>query len=246
MKAKKKPNQRTTTKQQEIVETEPKPNPVVVSKKLIYLIAIGLGILIVLFLWRANFSAFKFGRSTNSTADASSAAGTELIAGSHEKFAFLSGQVGQRSVVNNCGLSPASVETMPDDARIQGSCCQAIDLQRYQQQVQELKQYANYPQVPSDPYDVPVSLVKQNLQYDKTIQLTADQQVVYDQASQMADDKGPCCCKCWRWYAYEGQAKYFISQLHWSAQQVATLWNTEEGCGGPGDSQSNTPMPTMP
>ena len=248
MKPKKETNQRAAIKRQEIIETKPETSqsPVGVSKKPIYFVAIGLGILIVLFLWRANFSAFKFGRSTNSAADASPAAGAEFIAGSPEKFAFLSGQTGQRSVVNNCGLSPASVETMPDEARIQGACCQAIDLQRYQVQVQELKQYANFPQIPSDPYDVPVSLVKQNLEYDKTIQLTADQQAVYDQASQMADDKGPCCCKCWRWYSNEGQAKYFISQLHWSAQQVAAAWDAEEGCGGPGDSPSNTPMPTMP
>lgn len=219
---------------------------IAIPKKLVYGITIGLGVIIALFLLKGRFSAFNFGRSTDPVANTSSTAGTELVAGSPEKFAFLSGQVGQRSIPNNCGLQPSAVETMPDDARIQGSCCQAMDLQRYQEQVEELKKYSDNPLVSSDPYDVPVSLVKQLLEHDKTITLTADEQTVYDQASQMADDKGPCCCKCWRWYAYEGQAKYFISHLHWSAEQVAALWDAEEGCGGPGDSQSNAPMPGMP
>jgi len=222
-------------------------NHIAVSKKPvkpIFPIAIGLGILIVLILVNGKFSAFHFGRSTDPTPNVSTVPGTNLVAGSPEKFAFLSGQGAPRSVVNNCGLQPSAVEAMPDDARIQGSCCQAMDLKRYQEQVEGLKKYADIPQVPSDPYDVPISLVKQLLEYDRTIQLTADEQAIYDQASQMADDKGPCCCKCWRWYAYEGQAKYLISRLHWSAEQVATLWDTEEGCGGPGHEQSTIlPMP---
>ena len=109
-----------------------------------------------------------------------------------------------------------------------------MDFTRYQQQVVGLKAYASIPQIPSDPYDVPVSLVKQNLEYDRTIQLTTDQQAIYDQAMQMTVDKGPCCCRCWRWFSNEGQVKYLISQLRWSPQQVATLLDLEGGCGGPG------------
>src|SRR5258708_5944890 len=212
-----------------------------VPKKLIYGIGIGLGILVVLYLINTKFSAFNFGRPASMSSGTPLVDSTKLAAGTAEKFAFLSGQTGQRSVPNNCGLAPASVESMPDDARIQGSCCQAMDLQHYQAQVEELKKYSSIPQIPSDPYDVPVSLVKQNLAYDNTILLTIDQQAIYDQATQMADDKGPCCCKCWRWYSNEGQAKYLISQLHWSAIQVATAWNAEEGCGGPADQHSQAP-----
>ena len=121
---------------------------------------------------------------------------------------------------------------MPESARIQGACCSAMDFQSYQYQIDGLKKYANVPQIPSDPYDVPVSLAKQLFEYGKTIQLTSDQQAIYDQATQMADEKGPCCCHCWRWIAFEGQAKYLISELHWSAQQVADVWDLEDGCGG--------------
>ena len=123
---------------------------------------------------------------------------------------------------------------MSDDERIQGSCCSPMDFQRYQEQVEGLKKYANTSQIPSDPYDVPVKLAKQLLNYQKTIQLTPDEQAVYDQATQLAEEGGPCCCRCWRWFAFEGQAKYLITKLNWSAQQVAELWDLEDGCGGSG------------
>jgi hypothetical protein len=160
--------------------------------------------------------------------------GSDLEPGSPEKFAFLSGQAGERSVVNYCGLPTAYAKTLPDEARIQGSCCQPMDLHRYQEQVEGLKQYADLAIMSNDPYDVPVSLVKRLLEYDETIQLSEEEQMVYDQAMEMTDDKGPCCCMCWRWYAYRGQAKYLITQLDWPAEDIAALLNLEEGCGGPG------------
>jgi hypothetical protein len=107
-----------------------------------------------------------------------------------------------------------------------------MDLHRYQVQVQGLTKYADIPQIPSDPYDVPVSLAKQLFEYQKTIYLTPDQQAVYDEATKISKEGGPCCCRCWRWNAFEGQAKYLISKLNWSAQEVAELWDLEDGCGG--------------
>ncbi len=127
---------------------------------------------------------------------------------------------------------------MPDDARIQGSCCGPMDLHKYQEQVEGLKKYANLPQIPEDPYDVPVALAKQLFEYQKTIQLTIDQQSIYDEAMKLSDEGGPCCCRCWRWTAFEGQAKYLITELKWSAEQIAELWNLEDGCGGSGHEQS--------
>ena len=109
-----------------------------------------------------------------------------------------------------------------------------MDLHRYQEQVEGLKKYSNIPQIPSDPYDVPVKLAKQLFEYQTTIQLTPDQQAIYDQAMQISEEGGPCCCRCWRWFAFEGQAKYLITELNWPAQQVAELWDLEDGCGGPG------------
>src|SRR5258706_15850611 len=123
---------------------------------------------------------------------------------------------------------------MPEDARIQGSCCSPMDLHRYQEQVEGLRKYADASQIPSDPYDVTVSLAKQLFEYDKTIQLTVDQQAIYDKATQLAKEHGPCCCRCWRWFAFEGQAKYLISKQNWSAEQIAELWDLEDGCGGSG------------
>jgi hypothetical protein len=109
-----------------------------------------------------------------------------------------------------------------------------MDLHHYQEQVEGLKKYADIPQIPGDPYDVPVYLAKQLFEYQKTIQLTRDQQATYDQAMQISEEGGPCCCRCWRWNAFKGQAKYMITELNWSAKEVAELWDLEDGCGGSG------------
>lgn len=129
---------------------------------------------------------------------------------------------------------------MPDEARIQGSCCGPMDFHKYQEQVDGLKKYADIPQIPTDPYDVPVSLAKQLFEYQRTIQLTPEQQAIYDQAANLSEEGGPCCCRCWRWTAFEGQAKYLITELDWSAGQIAELWNLQDGCGGPGHEHGAT------
>ena len=121
---------------------------------------------------------------------------------------------------------------MSDDVRIQGSCCSRIDLHKYQEQVDGLKKYADIPQIPADPYDVPVSLAKQLFEYQRTIKLAADQQTIYYQAMKLSEEGGSCCCRCWRWVAFEGQAKYLITEQNWSSQEIAELWNLEDGCGG--------------
>ena len=211
-----------------------KQNEITVSKKLIYGIVFGLLTIIILILSVGKFSAFDFGRTSNEATNNANIDIPQFVAGSQGKFDYLSGHGQARSVPSSCGLQPPSVEALPDDARIQGSCCSAMDLHKYQEQVDGLKKYADVPQIPGDPYDVAVSLAKQLFEYQRTIQLTADQQTVYDQAMQMADEKGPCCCHCWRWIAFEGQAKYLISQLYWPAEEMATVWDLEDGCGGVG------------
>jgi hypothetical protein len=50
----------------------------------------------------------------------------------------------------------------------------------------------------------------------------------------MSHEGGPCCCKCWRWTAFEGQAKYLIVEKGFTAEQVASIWDLEDGCGGAG------------
>jgi len=32
--------------------------------------------------------------------------------------------------------------------------------------------------------------------------------------------------------AFEGQAKYLITRLHFAANRIASIWKLEDGCGG--------------
>ncbi|MBZ0296960.1 MAG: hypothetical protein K8L99_30645 [Anaerolineae bacterium] len=152
-----------------------------------------------------------------------------LAAGSEAAFNYLALQR-----TNICGLQPEMVVDYADDAHLQGSCCAPMDLHRYQEQVGALRQYADIAQIPEDPYDMPATLVKELLGYQSSIQLTAQQQAVYDEAMILSEEGGPCCCRCWRWYAFEGMGKYLITQQGWEAEALAELWSLTDGCGGEG------------
>jgi hypothetical protein len=156
-----------------------------------------------------------------------------LPPGSEVAFNYLANQ---RS--NICGLQPEVVLGYSDEMRLQGSCCSPMDLHRYQEQVEGLRQYADIRQIPVDPYDMPVSLVQELLAYQTDIQLTAEQQLIYDEAMTLSDEGGPCCCRCWRWYAFEGMGKYLITERNWNAQELAELWTLTDGCGGEGHQHS--------
>jgi len=69
----------------------------------------------------------------------------------------------------------------------------------------------------------------------QSIQLSSTEQQTYNRAKPLSTTKGPCCCPCWRWTAFGGQAKYLITRRHYSARQIADVWSFEEGCGGPSD-----------
>ena len=102
-----------------------------------------------------------------------------------------------------------SIAGMPDTAQLQGSCCSPMNMHRYSEQVEGLKKYKDIKEIPSDPYDIDASLAKQMLaHYDD--ELTPEQQSAYDYAMKYSHEKGPCCCKCWRWYVYGGLGKYLI------------------------------------
>ena len=143
------------------------------------------------------------------------------------KFAQLSG-----AKTNFCA-GPDILDGLNVD-RLQGSCCSAMDFHRYSEQVDGLKKYSHIDKIPSDPYDIPISLAEELLNFQKTITLTAEQQAVYDEAVKMSHEGGPCCCKCWRWYAFEGLAKYLIIEYDFDAEQIAEVWDLEDGCGGSG------------
>ncbi|MDP3992026.1 MAG: hypothetical protein Q8P79_00785 [Nanoarchaeota archaeon] len=145
------------------------------------------------------------------------------------KFAFLS-----KANSNSCGGTFNFVDSLSDNQRIQGSCCSAMDFHRYEEQVNGLKKYSYIEKIPSDPYDVSASQARELLDYQKNIKLNEEQQEIYDMAMDMSMEGGPCCCKCWHWYAYEGLAKYLIIEKGFTAEQIAEVWDLSDACGGSG------------
>ncbi len=115
--------------------------------------------------------------------------------------------------------------------RLEGSCCSPMNSERYASQVEGLKKYANIPEIPPDPYDIDAALA-QKLSGYYTMQLTSDEQKAYDYAMANSMEKGPCCCKCWRWYVYGGLGKLLIQKYHFTGQQITEIWNLSDGCGG--------------
>lgn len=146
------------------------------------------------------------------------------------KFDYLS-QNGNSS----CSASfKESIPTLPTGARLQGSCCSPMNLHRYTEQVEGLQKYSHVPEIPPDPYDIEVGLAQNLLSY-YDVELTPDEQKAYDYAMINSREKGPCCCKCWRWYVYGGLGKLLIKNYGFSGEQVTEVWNLSDGCGGEGD-----------
>ena len=132
---------------------------------------------------------------------------------------------------SNCSLAfMEAIPSMPADSRLQGSCCSPMDLERYAGQIEGLKKYATLSEIPPDPYDIPAPLAQKGLA-DYDITLTPTEQQAYDLAMQTSAEKGPCCCKCWRWHVYGGIAKALIRNRGFTGQQVAEVWNLSDGCG---------------
>lgn len=144
----------------------------------------------------------------------------------HARFLVLSKQH-----TNQCGLRASSLETLARGGRLQGACCSAMGYERYREQIHGLKRYSAVEEIPKDPYDVPVWLAKRLIGYRTAITLSGSGQTVYDRAVELAKEHGPCCCHCWRWDAFEGQAKFLISRRAYTSPQVAEIWDLEDGCG---------------
>jgi len=139
---------------------------------------------------------------------------------------------------SNCSSEfVTSIAGMPISARLQGSCCSEMNLERYAKQIDDLKRFAAFSEIPSDPYDVPAPLAQQAMAaYD--MQLNPDEQAAYDYAMENSHEKGPCCCQCWRWHVYGGLAKLLIHNRGFTGAQVTEVWNLSNGCGGAGDDPS--------
>ena len=124
-----------------------------------------------------------------------------------------------------------AIASMSDTEHLRGSCCSPMSIHRYSEQVEGLKKYAHIPEIPSDPYDIEAGLAKKLMaQYDA--ELTPEQQKHYDYAMEHSSEKGPCCCKCWRWYVYGGLGKVLIQQYGFTGERVTEVWNLSDGCGG--------------
>lgn len=133
---------------------------------------------------------------------------------------------------NSACFGQQTVLSKPDAEHLTGSCCGKMSQHRYEEQVDALQKYADIPEIPTDPYDISLPLAKKLIGYKNSIQLSAAQQGEYDGAMNMSHEGGPCCCKCWRWDAYEGLAKFLITQHGFTGEQVAEVWDLSDGCGG--------------
>ncbi len=146
---------------------------------------------------------------------------------------------GQLSQQGNSACSSAfkdSISTMADNAYIQGSCCSPMSIHRYMEQVTGLEKYKDIPEIPPDPYDIEARLARK-LQSYYDMELTLEEQQVYDYAMANSNEKGPCCCKCWRWYVYGGLARYLIKDYKFTGEQITEVWNLSDGCGGDNEHQ---------
>ena len=153
------------------------------------------------------------------------------------KFADLS-----QSGNSSCSATfKESILAMSDDARLKGSCCSPMSIHRYTEQVEGLQKFKsnsvqNIAEIPDDPYDIEAGLAKRLISY-YDIELTPDEQAAYDYAMLNSSEKGPCCCKCWRWYVYGGLAKFLIQNYGFTGEQITELWNLSDGCGGDNEHQ---------
>ena len=148
----------------------------------------------------------------------------------YAKFQLLSKQ-GNSSC---SGAFNDSISSMKTSDRLQGSCCSPMNWHRYKEQVEGLKKYKEVSVIPPDPYDIDAGLA-QKLKSHYEDKLSSEQQKAYDFAMQNSDEKGPCCCKCWRWYVYGGLGKYLITEKGFTGEQITEVWNLSDGCGGEGD-----------
>jgi len=125
------------------------------------------------------------------------------------------------------------INGMPGNVYIQGSCCTPMDYPDYSNQTASLRAYASIAVIAPDPYNVPSQVAKAAVA-GESLSLTAAQQSTLSTAAGQTNDNGWCCCQCWAYYAHEGLAKTLVVQYGYDVQQVVTVINLQDCCGGPG------------
>ena len=128
------------------------------------------------------------------------------------------------------------IANMPESERLKGSCCSPMSMHRYSEQVEGLEKFKSITGQdinlsPDDPYDIEVGLAQELIGY-YDLELSPEEQAAYDYAMLNSNEKGPCCCQCWRWYVYGGLGKYLIKNHNFTGEQLTELWNLSDGCGG--------------
>ncbi|MBW0368337.1 hypothetical protein [Ensifer adhaerens] len=144
-----------------------------------------------------------------------------------ERFDFLS-----KHGNSTCSAAfTESITKMPVTARLQGSCCAPMDRHHYGEQVEALKKYAVILEIPPDPYDIAAGTAQKVMRfYD--LALSPDEQRAYQHAMDNSDERGPCCCQCWRWRVYGGLGKLLIREHRFTGERLVDVWNLSSGCGG--------------
>ena len=133
---------------------------------------------------------------------------------------------------SSCSTSfQKSIPNMSTISSLQGSCCSEMTFNRYSEQIAGLKKYASITDIPPDPYDLPAGLAAKLLASDE-LALSPSEQQAYDYAMTHSEEKGPCCCQCWRWHVYGGLAKLLIHEHGFTGEQITEVWNLSDGCGG--------------
>lgn len=199
------------------------------DKKLLGLL-LGIGVIIsgYLILVSSGKSVFDFSPNPSSQTKSSFPVSEALAA----KFDYLA-----KNGNSSCsGAFKDSISSLPDSERLQGSCCSPMLIHRYSEQVEGLEKFKSIPdqniaKIPDDPYDIEAGLAKELMTY-YDMELTPEEQQAYDYAMQSSSEKGPCCCKCWRWFVYGGLGKYLIRDYGFTGEQVTEVWNLSDGCGG--------------
>jgi hypothetical protein len=124
-----------------------------------------------------------------------------------------------------------SISEMPMAGRLKGSCCSPMDRHRYGEQIEALKKYSGIEAIPPDPYDIAAGAAQKAMSY-YDLALSVDEDKAYQYAMANSDEKGPCCCQCWRWQVYGGLGKLLIREHGFTGEQLVEVWNLSSGCGG--------------
>ncbi len=140
------------------------------------------------------------------------------------------------SLTIGCYGPDAILAMAETDTNLGGQCCGVLyDIEAYNAQIDALNKFieeeGDIEIIPHDPYDISVEDAQILIQFDSDISLSAEQQGIYEAAVTLSHHGGPCCCKCWKWYAMSGLGKKLIVDHGWNAEQLAELWDLSSSCG---------------